>query len=132
MLRSVTVKSRRLQVAVVDDEAHVRKALARLMRGAGFEVQTWTSGGAFLSSLIEKKVDCVVLDLHMPGLSGFDILVSLQSNGPHLPVVVITGQDTPEAGARALASGAFAYLCKPVDADELIKTITQASAPAFR
>ena len=126
----MTVKSRRLQVAVVDDEAHVRKALARLMRGAGFEVQTWTSGGAFLSSLAEKAVDCVVLDLHMPGLSGFDILVSLQSNGPQVPVVVITGQDTPEAGARALASGAFAYLCKPVDGDELIRTITQAAAPA--
>ena len=132
VLVSITLKARRLQVAVVDDEAHVRKALDRLMRGAGFEVQTWTSGGAFLSSLAEGPVDCVVLDLHMPGLSGFDILASLKTADTPVPAVVITGHDTPEAEARAIAAGAFAYLRKPVDGDELIQTITRAVAPAPR
>ena len=100
------------------------------MRGAGFEVQTWTSGGAFLSSLAETPVDCVVLDLHMPGLSGFDILDSLQTAGSPVPAVVITGHDTPESHARALQLGAKAFLCKPVDDEALLAAIGKAIASA--
>ena len=102
------------------------------MRGAGFEVQTWTSGGAFLGSLAERIVDCVVLDLHMPGLSGFDVLESLKASGSGVAAVIITGHDAPEAAERALAAGASAYLRKPVDGAELIDAITRAVALAPR
>ena len=126
------MKARRLQVAVVDDEAHVRKALDRLMRGAGYEVQTWNSGSDFLGALHELHVDCVILDLHMPGMSGFDVLASLNTATPHLPAIVITGHDTPGTEGRARAAGASAYLRKPVDAMELIEAIKSAVAPPSR
>ncbi|QJR10459.1 Transcriptional regulatory protein FixJ [Usitatibacter rugosus] len=124
------LKPRRLQVAVVDDEAHVRKALDRLMRGAGFEVQTWKSGSDFLGALPGHHLDCVILDLHMPGLSGFDVLASLNTPETHLPAIMITGHDTPGAEERARAAGASAYLRKPVDATELIEAIKRAVEPA--
>ena len=117
---------------MIDDEAHVRKALDRLMRGAGFEVQTWTSGNAFLGALAGRSLDCVVLDLNMPGLSGLDVLASLNASATRLPAIVITGHDTPGAEARAIAAGAAAYLRKPVDGAELIEAITRAVAPPPR
>jgi len=122
------LKFRRLRIAVVDDEAHVRKALERLMRGAGFEVATYSSGPEYLAVLAVDPPDCVVLDVHMPGVDGLEVQSSMRASGSHVPVIIITGHDSVEAAINALAGGAFAFLRKPVDGAELIAAITRATA----
>ena len=110
-------------LAVVDDDADVRVALTRLVSSAGFAVETFASGAEFLRSFEDHEPDCVVLDLHMPEMSGFDVQGALASGHPAVPVVVITGHDTPESRARAVEVGAKAYLCKPVDDEALLAAI---------
>lgn len=115
-------------IAVVDDEESVRKALQRLLRSAGMDVETFPSGTEFLDAMQDRQPNCLVLDLHMPGMNGFQVQAQLAQSGTRLPVVVITGHDTPESRARALAGGAAAYLLKPVDERMLLDTIAAAIA----
>jgi FixJ family two-component response regulator len=113
-------------VAVVDDDPSVRKALGRLIHIAGYRVESFPTGEQFLSSLHDYKPDCVVLDLHMPDMDGFEVKKLLAKIDPRVPVVVVTGHDTPESRSRMLAGGAKAYLCKPVDDKELLSAIESA------
>jgi FixJ family two-component response regulator len=110
-------------LAVVDDDADVRVALQRLVSSAGFAVETYASGAEFLRSVDDHEPDCVVLDLHMPRMSGFEVQDALAVMHAAVPVVVITGHDTPESRVRALKLGAKAYLCKPVDDEVLLAAI---------
>lgn len=116
----------RLQIAIVDDEESVRVALGRMLRWAGLDAVTFSSGAEFLASATQP--DCVVLDLHMPRMSGFEVQARLSANPVPAPVVVITGHDTPENRQRALQTGAKAYLLKPVDAQALLDAIEAAAA----
>jgi FixJ family two-component response regulator len=113
------------RLALVDDDADVRTALTRLLVSAGFAVETFASGADFLRSLEHREPDCAVVDLHMPEMSGFDVQGALAGHST-LPVVVITGQASPESRARALQLGASAYLCKPVGDEELLAAIVEA------
>jgi FixJ family two-component response regulator len=119
-------------LAVVDDDDDVRVALRRLVSSAGFAVETYASGAAFLHSVDDHEPDCVVLDLHMPGMSGFEVQGALALAHGGVPVVIITGHDTPEARAHALSLGARAYLCKPVDDEALLSAIGAAIDRAAR
>lgn len=110
-------------LAVVDDDDDVRVALRRLVSSAGFAVEAYASGAAFLHSVDDHEPVCVVLDLHMPGMSGFEVQSALALAHAGVPVVIITGHDTPEARTRALRLGAKAYLCKPVDDEALLSAI---------
>jgi FixJ family two-component response regulator len=110
-------------LAVVDDDADVRVALTRLVSSAGFAVETYACGATFLQSIGDHEPDCLVLDLHMPEMSGFDVQGALAVGHAAVPVVVITGHDTPESRARALHLGAKAYLCKPVNDEALLSAI---------
>ena len=113
-------------VAVVDDDEGVRRALARLIRSLGFEAGVFASGEDFLAALATRRPDCVVLDLHMPKLSGFDVQARMAEAGLRVPVIIITGHDSPESQARALSGGASAYLRKPVDEKTLVDAIHEA------
>jgi len=113
-------------IAVVDDEVSVRVALQRLIRSAGLDVKTFPSGTEVLEFMQTRQPDCIVLDLHMPGENGFEVQSRMAREGIRVPVVVITGHDTPESGARALAGGASAYLLKPVDDRILLDAIAAA------
>ena len=110
-------------IAIVDDDDAVRKGIARLLRSAGLSARTFASATEFLASLSEFLPSCVVLDLHMPGLSGFSLMETLQRR---FPVVVITGHDSPEAQTRAMTDGAAAFLTKPVGDDDLLEAISSA------
>ncbi|QNP39510.1 response regulator transcription factor [Lysobacter solisilvae (ex Woo and Kim 2020)] len=110
----------------MDDEEDVRHALRRLLRSAGFDVLVYGSGREFLRHAAGGAPDCVVLDLHMHGESGFDVQHALAEAQLPIPVVVLTGCDTRANRARALANGASAYLTKPVDAELLIDAIVAA------
>jgi len=114
-------------VAIVDDEDAVRRALERLLRSAGLVPRAFASGGEFLQSLDEEWPDCVVLDLHMPHVTGFDVQDRLTRSGTRrIPIVVITGHDTAESRERVEALGAAAYLRKPVSAKLLLEAIQAA------
>lgn len=111
-------------VAIVDDEEPVRKALGRLLSSAGLDVETFPSGAAFLESLKNHSPDCVVLDLHMPLMNGFEVQARLAApRGMPVPVVIITGHDSDETRERALATRPVAYLRKPVDDQTLLDAI---------
>ena len=118
----------RLRVAVVEDEVSVRKAISRLLRVSGFEVETFASGIAFLESLSSRRPDCVVLDLYLPGLNGFEVQGRLAEMKMRVPIVVITGQDEPGASGRAIAAGAAAYLLKPLEGFSLLEALRLAIA----
>ena len=113
-------------LAVVDDDADVRVALTRLISSAGFAVETFASGAEFLRSVQDHEPDCVVLDLQMPEMSGFDVQGALACGHPGVPVVVMTGYDTPESRLRAVRLGAKVYLPKPVDDEALLAAIGDA------
>lgn len=113
-------------VTIVDDEESVRRALGRLLVAAGFDVQTFASGPDFLASLARIPPQVVVLDLRMPHMSGFDVQNALIEAQCDVPVVIITGDDSPDARQQTLGRGAKAYLRKPVDETMLLDAIHNA------
>ena len=121
-MRAIVIKSRSL-IAVVDDEEPIRKALRRLLRSAGMDVDTFPSGVEFLESLSTRSPDCIVLDLHMPQVNGFEVQTQLAESGVTVPVVIITGHDSDETRDKALARFPAAYLRKPVNDQVLLDAI---------
>ena len=115
-------------IAVVDDEESIRRALTRLLQSAGLDVVTFASGVKFLESIPARRPDCVVLDLHMPVLNGFEVQARLAKSTAPVPVVIITGVDSIETHDRALAGQPIAYLRKPVDDQVLLDAIKLALA----
>jgi FixJ family two-component response regulator len=113
-------------VAVVDDEPEMRKALRRLLLTHGFQVQVYAGGEELMASLAAGLPDCVVMDLHMPGTNGFDLLLTFSSLHIATPVVVITGRDEPDTEERVRSLGAVAYLKKPVDEMSLVSAVEKA------
>ena len=113
-------------IAIVDDEDSVRRALSRLMRSVGFAAETFSSGVDFMASVAKCMPDCVVVDLHMPHVDGFEVQAQMALQYSNVPVIVITGHDTPETCARVLEQGALAYLRKPVDDALLLAAINAA------
>ena len=117
-------------VGVVDDEASVRKALSRLLRAAGFESRPFANGQEFLAECRTNPPDCVVLDLHMPEMSGLDIQQRLNDSAIFVPMVFITADDESRGSQRSLDAGAVACLRKPVDGPVLIEWVERALAQA--
>lgn len=115
-------------IAILDDEPEMRKALRRLLGSRGFRVQEYDRGEDLLAVVRSHPVDCLLLDLHMPGINGFEVLEAFRARQIAVPVVVLTGHDEAGSTERALALGAFAYLKKPVDADVLFSAMAEAMA----
>ena len=114
-------------VAVLDDEPEMRKALRRLLTCRGFRVEEYACGEDLLLALQSRRLDYLLLDLHMPGINGFDVLEAFRSRHIPVPVIVITAHDEPETAERVRALGASAYLKKPVDRDTLLSAIAAAA-----
>ena len=111
------------RIAVVDDDASVRKALCRLLRASLFETETYGSGTDFFKSFDSFRPDCIILDLHMQGLDGLTVQRRLTESGSIIPVIVITGNDSAQSQSQCLAAGAQAYLSKPIEEKLLLATI---------
>jgi FixJ family two-component response regulator len=122
------VRRPNLLIAILDDEEPFRRALARLLKAHGYDVATFATGEQMLDEATRCRFDCVLLDLRMPGMSGFDVLTELQRNPASPPVIVVTGHDDPEFVRRALALNAFECQQKPVAAPTLLGTIKRACA----
>ncbi len=122
------MSERQARVAVVDDDPSVRRALQRLLSVLDIAVAGYASGEEFLASLDLECPDCVVLDLHMPGLSGLDVQQAISRRAEHLPVVIITGHHEAGMRRRCLSAGAANYLRKPIDGQVLRAAIQAAMA----
>lgn len=114
-------------IAIVDDDAGVRRALRRLLTSLDYRPTVFASGEAFLDSLGAERPRCVLMDLHLPGLKGIDVLDRLRAGGVALPVIVITGLDQPGMRERCLTAGAASYLTKPLDRSALGSAIERAT-----
>lgn len=114
-------------IAIVDDEEPIRKALERLLRSANLEAEVFASGAAFLDSLASRRPDCLILDLHMPGMTGLHVLRHLKQSGMELPTIVITAHDEPETRVHCMAAGAAAYLRKPLECQILLDAVASAT-----
>jgi FixJ family two-component response regulator len=113
-------------IAVVDDDPSVRKALARLLAGRAFRADTFASAGEFLASLPAGYPDCLVLDLHMPGMTGLELQRHLAARDLAIPTVVITAHDDAGLARLSRSAGAAAILLKPLDGDALMGAIEDA------
>jgi len=122
------VRTRPISVAIVDDEPSVRISLRRLCSAFGLTVTTYASGQEFLDALERdgNRPDCLLLDAHMPGMTGLEIQSHLGARGVRFPTVLFTADDTPEVQARYLSSGVAEYLRKPVHGEELLAAIERA------
>jgi FixJ family two-component response regulator len=110
-------------VSIVDDDEDVRLALKNFLRSAGLEVRTFESAQAFLDSPDREQTDCLVTDIHMPGMDGLALQEELNRQGRTFPVIVLTAFPTPEAEQRSAKLGAAAFLTKPVDPDQLLERV---------
>jgi FixJ family two-component response regulator len=110
-------------VFIVDDDAMVRRALARLLRAAGHEVETFASAGAFLARDPAPQTGQLLLDVCMPGMSGPELQERLLENGSTLPVHFMSALDDAHVRERVLAAGARAWFAKPVDGDALLAVL---------
>ena len=120
-------------VFLVDDDASVRRALARLIKAAGYQLQTFASAREFLdSNLHNDGPACLVLDIRMPGLSGMDLQRELQTANTTLPIIFITGYGDIPMSVKAMKEGAVDFLPKPVRDADLLRAIEQALARAVR
>lgn len=97
-----------------------------LLESLGFDVHDYSSAVDFLNRGAEQFKGCLLLDLHMPIMSGIDLLEHMQSEGVSLPTIVITGRGDPMLRERALRSGALALIDKPVTDEVLLSAIARA------
>jgi FixJ family two-component response regulator len=114
-------------IVIVDDEESVRTGLRRLCVSLGLRASVYPSGSEFLHSLAGGAAppNCVLLDAHMPHMSGLEVHRHLVDVGLKIPTIVYTADDAPEAEARYVAAGVSAYLRKPIAGDELLEAIEQ-------
>jgi FixJ family two-component response regulator len=113
-------------VYVVDDDAPLRRALQRLLQTAGFAVQTFASAEDYLATQHEVLPDCIVLDIRLGRLSGFDLHERLRASGVSIPTIFVTGHDDAVTREQARRVGAAGYVRKPFDDDTLITVIEAA------
>ena len=113
-------------VFVVDDDISVRTGLSRLIRSAGWAVEMIGSAPEFLERAPNVKIGCVVLDVHMPNMSGPELYDRMKEAGIFFPVVFLTGKGEISTGVDVMKKGAIDYLLKPVDDEVLLTAIDQA------
>jgi FixJ family two-component response regulator len=113
-------------ISIVDDDASIRDALKSLMRAVRLNVQAFASAEDFLGSEHSCNTACLILDVSLPGMSGFDLQDRLKREHPDIPVVFITAHSDDASRDRALMNGAIDFLSKPVRSDPLFKAIRAA------
>jgi FixJ family two-component response regulator len=113
-------------VYIVDDDIHLVRALTRLLRTHGYEVQSFTNAGHFLGNELAPGPACLLLDLKMPEINGLDLQKVLARESGDLPVIFMSGQADVESSIRAMKAGAVDFLLKPFDDHELLAAVRSA------
>jgi FixJ family two-component response regulator len=115
------------QVAIVDDDPSVGRAVGRLVRSLGMQSETFTSGEAFFRAVATMwKPHCVVLDVQMPGMNGLEVQRQMIEQELRVPVIFITAHEDRAVAERAIAAGAMGFLYKPFAAESLKELICRA------
>ena len=115
------------RIAVVDDNASVRKALKRLLETSSYEVQIFETACEFIAALAHDIPECMIVDLQMPNMTGLELQHHLIRAGIKIPTIVMTAHDEPGTRERCIAAGAVAYLLKPLRKAVLIAAIDTAT-----
>jgi FixJ family two-component response regulator len=115
-------------IAVVDDEELFSRALARLLRESDFHPVTYLSAETFLADTKQPQFDCLVLDIHLKGMSGIELRKRLVASGSETPVIFLTAHDDPSVQKEALATGCAGYFRKPDSGSQLLEAIRNAIA----
>ena len=114
------------KIFVVDDDDSIRRALSRLIRSWGYEVESFADAASFLEAPRPKRASCAILDVHLPALSGLELQAEIAKRGRELPIVFLTGQgDVPKA-VRAMQGGAVDFLQKPAPEADLRSAVDRA------
>ncbi len=115
-----------MKVLLVDDEEDFVTALAERLQLRGIEAQIATDGETALALIETSPPQVVVLDVMMPGLGGADVLKRIKARHPQIPVILLTGHGSIREGTDGLRQGAYDYLVKPIDIEELISKMQDA------
>jgi FixJ family two-component response regulator len=113
-------------ISIVDDDDSLRDSLNNLIRSVGFRAQGFASAEEFLNSSQLHDTQCLILDVRMPGMTGLELQRHLVAANSKIPIVFITSHADDDAQARALQSGAVAFLYKPCREEMLLKAIESA------
>jgi FixJ family two-component response regulator len=113
------------RIAVVDDDAGIRRALARLLRTEGYQVRTFCSAAEFLASCPRAEIDCLILDVYLGGITGLDLYARMTAEGPVPPTIFITAYEEELATGPPSSAGSAACLRKPFEEDSLLSAIDQ-------
>jgi FixJ family two-component response regulator len=113
-------------VFVIDDDHSMREALGRLFQSVGLQVQLFSSALELQNSARPDVAGCLVLDVRLPGLSGFDLQAELAKSNIHIPIVFITGHGDIPMSVRAMKAGAIDFLTKPFRDQDLLDAVNQA------
>ncbi len=113
-------------IVVIDDDEAVRDSLSALLSSAGFQVNTYESGPSFLESEDVRVVNCLIVDLEMPELTGLDVLNRLVAEGNMVPVILISGNCGTAAWQRAKRASFAACLEKPFSDEQLLEAVRNA------
>lgn len=119
--------SRGLLIAVIDDDKSFRMALVESLSSLGYCARSFASAEEFIAVDGEGSCDCVITDIHMPGMSGFDLKRVLVARGSTRPVIMVTAHTEPGLEAKAAASGAVCLLRKPFETDAMIDCLERAA-----
>ncbi|MGJ5131964.1 MULTISPECIES: response regulator transcription factor [unclassified Bradyrhizobium] len=113
-------------ISIVDDDLAVREMLVSLTRSLGYDAFAFASAEDFLASVDFERFTCAITDIHMPGMSGFELQECLQKLERSLPLIMITARTEPDLEKKALSGGAIGFLRKPIDVEKLLGFIERA------
>ena len=113
---------------LLDDDASMLRALGRLLKSAGFDVEKFNHPAAFLARVEQSGCRVAVLDVWMPDMNGLEVQASLRENSPETRIIFISGRDDPSVRQTALDAGAFGFLAKPFEDEALVQLIRKAVA----
>jgi FixJ family two-component response regulator len=116
-------------VAVIEDDAIFRAALGRLLRVGGFEPALFDSAETFIASQPTREWLCLIVDVHLTGMSGIDLQRTLRSEGSEVPIIITTGDRADAIRERAEQAGCAAFLLKPFSADTLLPFLRSIPLP---
>lgn len=116
-----------IRVLIIDDEVDFAQALGKRLNRRGLEVRLAHSGTAGIEMLGAAPSDVVILDVKMPGLNGIETLREIKRRFPEIEVIMLTGHASVESGVQGMSLGAYDYVMKPADLDELMEKIKGAA-----
>jgi FixJ family two-component response regulator len=116
-------------ISIVDDDLSVRRALRRLVHSAGYLVETFASAREFLGSTPSTASACLVLDIYLEGMNGFELQERLAADRVTIPIIFMTAHDDAATRERIRRSGAAGYLGKPFDGQVLLDAIRRVAGP---